>query len=91
MVSGHEHDVVFLDFTKAFDKVAHEILIRKLQLFGIEGKLLSWIEPFLLYKKQLVTVNGVYSLFTLILSGVTQGSVLARFSSSFTFTIFKIC
>ena len=59
-------------------------------VFGVEGKLLSWIEPFLLYKKQLVTVNGVYSLFTLILSGVTQDSVLARFSSSFTFTIFKI-
>ena len=63
---------MYLDFAK----VDHEILIRKLELFGIKGKLLAWIKDFLLNRQQLVTVFGVHSVLTLVLSGVPQGSVL---------------
>ena len=76
ILDGNEHDVVYLDFAKAFDKVDHEILIRKLELFGIKGKLLAWIKDFLLNRQQLVTVFGVHSVLTLVLSGVPQGSDL---------------
>ena len=76
ILEGHEHDVVYLDFAKAFDKVDHEILIKKLKLFGINGKLLAWIKEFLLDRNQLVTINGVHSALALVLSGVPQGSVL---------------
>ena len=43
---GHEVDVVYLDFSKAFDKVPHKRLLQKLRSYGIKGKLLSWIEAF---------------------------------------------
>ena len=36
-------DTIYLDFSKAFDKVDHALLIKKLQRFGIQGKLLTWI------------------------------------------------
>ncbi|VDL73217.1 unnamed protein product [Nippostrongylus brasiliensis] len=44
---GDSADVVYFDFSKAFDKVPHHLLIRKLQLLGIHGKLLLWIKSYL--------------------------------------------
>ena len=40
-------DAVLLDFSKAFDKVPHERLIRKLAFYGLQGNLLCWIRAFL--------------------------------------------
>ena len=76
ILDGNELDVVYLDFAKAFDKVDHEILVHKLQMFGIEGNLLSWIRQFLLNRKQIVSVMGFHLLIALFLSGVPQGLVL---------------
>ena len=45
-------DVIYLDFSKAFDKVDHIILLKKLELLGISGKLLIWIKSFLLDRRQ---------------------------------------
>ena len=52
---------MFLDFTKAFDSVAHEHLLIKLQGIGINGELLQWIRSFLTHRLQRVVVNGTYS------------------------------
>ena len=41
-------DVIYLDFAKAFDKVDHKILFKKLEAVGIMGELLAWIRSFLL-------------------------------------------
>ena len=69
-------DVVHLDFSKAFDKVDHNILLRKMQSLGIGGELIRWIENFLRNRKQLVAVDGFMSGEETLISGVPQGSVL---------------
>ena len=67
---------VFLDISKAFDKVWHDGLIFKLKQNGISGSLLKLFENYLLNRKQLVDLNGTYSDYSIIESGVPQGSVL---------------
>ena len=66
---------IFLDFAKAFDSVAHEHLL-KLQCLGIDGRLLQWIRSFLTHRLQRVVVNGTFSDWLCVKSGVQQGSVL---------------
>ena len=51
-------DVVYLDFAKAFDKVDHGVLFRKLRLLGVGGELLAWIHSFLTERLQAVVVGG---------------------------------
>ena len=51
-------DLVFLDFNKAFDKVAHRRLEAKLSHYGVKGKTLNWVSAFLSDRKQQVVVGG---------------------------------
>ena len=69
-------DVVYLDFAKAFDKVDHKILMKKVKQFGITGKLYLWIESFLSNRFQQVLVDGKLSRKEKVISGVPQGTVL---------------
>jgi len=70
-------DVLLLDFSKAFDKVSHSLLYHKLSHYGIEGSLLSWLESFLNHRLQYVILDNQKSDTTWVLSGVSQGTVLA--------------
>ena len=76
MESGNNADVIYLDFAKAFDKVDHGILIRKLAEIGVGGKLLAWIYEFLYHRQQVVKVSNELSDGKEVISGVPQGTVL---------------
>ena len=76
LLDQNETDVIYLDFSKAFDKVDHQILFRKLSNIGISGNLLAWLQNFLTDRNQTVVVDGVLSYVALVLSGVPQGTVL---------------
>ena len=67
---------IFLDLSKAFDTVDHEILISKLEHYGTRGTLLSWFKNYLINRQQMVKYNNVLSKPNTIRCGVPQGSVL---------------
>ena len=73
---GHNADVLYLDYSKAFDKVCHLTLLQKLSSYGIRGDLLDWIRSFLMGRTQSVIVDGVPSNPGPVRSGVPQGTVL---------------
>ena len=67
---------LFLDISKAFDRVWHRGLLYKIKNFGIDGNLLKLIESFLSDRYQRVTINGQSSDWLPIKAGVPQGSIL---------------
>ena len=69
-------DIILLDFAKAFDKVPHRRLLKKIENYGINGRLLLWIKAFLGSRRQRVILGETTSNWTQVLSGVPQGSVL---------------
>jgi hypothetical protein len=74
--SGEGFDVVYLDFAKAFDKVPKERLMKKVRAHGIRGHVWDWINSWLSGRRQRVVLNGRFSFWEEVLSGVPQGSVL---------------
>ena len=68
--------MIYLDFQKAFDTVPHHRLLTKLKSYGIQGKLLGWINSFLTGREQRVVLNGTSSERAHVSSGIQQGSVL---------------
>ena len=73
--SRHSVDIIYLDFKKAFDSVAHNKLLTKLQCYGIHGNVVGWLANFLSQRKR-VNVGGILSNIAPVTSGVPQGSVL---------------
>ena len=69
-------DMVYLDFSKAFDKVDHGILLHKVKKLGITGKLGQWFYHFLTNRKHFVRLPGGISGDHPVISGVPQGTVL---------------
>ena len=67
---------LFLDFSKAFDTVNHEILFMKLEHYGVRGSSLDLFKSYLNGRKQFVEYNGVSSSKSTIVCGVPQGSIL---------------
>ena len=74
--SGKKADLIYLDFSKAFDSVSHKKHIYKLKLHGISGSLLNWFTDYLNERRQRVVANGVASPYLKATSGVPQGSIL---------------
>ena len=76
MQLGKQTNLILLDFSKAFDKVAREKLLLKLHFYGIRGNTLNWIKYFLDNRNQSVLLNGSNSNSIPVSSGVPQGLVL---------------
>ena len=68
--------ILFVDFTKAFDTVSHNILLQKLNDLGIRGDIWLWLKNYLTERRQFVRINGCDSDTLIITNGVPQGSVL---------------
>lgn len=72
--SGAEVHSIYTDFSKAFDKVPHSILLEKLKTLGINEPLLCWLDSYLADRIQIVKINNFLSNEIPVPSGVPQGS-----------------
>ena len=76
MDSHYQIDLLLLDFSKAFDTVAHNKLLNKLAHYGIQNSTHKWLSAWLTGRTQRVMVEGVLSKEVDVISGVPQGTVL---------------
>ncbi len=76
MTDQEEHvDVVYLDFSKAFDSVCHRLLIKKMEAMGIHPKIDRWVEEFLNNRTFRVKLGDHHLNVGAVKSGVPKGSV----------------
>ncbi|CAF4930014.1 unnamed protein product [Pieris macdunnoughi] len=73
---GQSYDAIYTDFSRAFDRVSHVMLIHKLSSIGIDGIFLNWCRSYLSNRQSVVVVGGYKSKEFTAISGVRQGSHL---------------
>ena len=77
-IGALQSDVIYLDISKAFDKVYHPLSLRKLKQCNVSGRLLDWFNAYLTNRKQRVAVSVETSTEVLVSSGVPQESLLGQ-------------
>ncbi len=76
MDNGLLTGVIFLDLKKAFDTVDHQILLKKLHMYGVSPRCIEWFKSYLTGRKQVTVVQGTKSSPLDVACGVPQGSIL---------------
>ena len=69
-------DMAFLELSKAFDSVPHKRLLLKINCYGIDDPLLTWLDNFLNNRQQRVAIRGTYSDWSMVKSGVPRGTII---------------
>jgi hypothetical protein len=72
--NGMEVDCIYTDFTKAFDKISHQVIVEKLSKIGFGGNLLCWLQSFLSNRKYAVRFGNSSSFEFMGTSGVPAGT-----------------
>jgi ribonuclease P/MRP protein subunit RPP40 len=70
------HVVLFLDLSKAFDTVSHQILLRKLKYYNFDSEIVNLIKSYLSDRRQVVSIQGILSSSCSVIHGVPQESIL---------------
>jgi hypothetical protein len=73
---GGQIDVIYTDLEKAFDKVPHNQLLRKLKSYNLNDQIINWVKSFLTDRRQRVRISESFSKWEKVLSGIPQGSIL---------------
>jgi len=74
---GGQINAIYIDFEKAFDKVPHQLLLQKLIYYNVNLTVINWIKSFLCFRKQRVKLNGFFSEWNDVISGISQlGTIL---------------
>ncbi|XP_063931795.1 uncharacterized protein LOC135143786 [Zophobas morio] len=68
--NGYQVDAIYTDFSKAFDRVHHRLLLQKLWLYGIEGKLHNRLSSYIQHRQQQAFLNGYLSDSSIVSSGL---------------------
>ena len=68
--------IVFMDLSKAFDSIPHDLLTAKLKAYGLSNDAVTYIYAYLKDRKQCVKIKESKSKYNNIISGVPQGSIL---------------
>jgi hypothetical protein len=76
LANGEQVHIILLDFSKAFDKVPHQRLLRKLDFYGVRGANWRWIQDFLAKRTQHVNLESTSSTQADVIYGVPQGTVM---------------
>ena len=67
---GKPVDIIYLDFAKAFDTIPRRRILKKLMSYGIGGKICTWIESWLIGRRQKVGLGREFSEWSSVISGV---------------------
>ena len=77
---GHKVGVIYMDLSKAFDSLNHELLITKLKFYGLDQHVVEFFRSYLSNRYQCCKINNTLGDWRKIIAGAPQGSILAPLS-----------
>ena len=73
---GEKTGIILMDLSKAFDTIDHSLLLAKLDAYGFSRTSLKLMQNYLCNRQQRISINGSFSDWTEVITGVPQGSIL---------------